>query len=177
MEDSKEKLKEEIRKMVRDVVKETMKEVMEERKLSFRVEIPREELEYAEPTASILRDISYILRESIRKSIRERGEIAVEEMILNLPELKAVQIIKSLGNEDRIKILKLVYSSPRSFTELKEKLGLESSSLTYNLKYLINTGLIRHNLRTASYEITQRGITLLKILALIYETLGGEAYE
>jgi hypothetical protein len=42
---------------------------------------------------------------------------------------------------------------------------------------LINTGLIRHNLRTASYEITQRGITLLKILALIYEALGGEAYE
>ena len=173
MEDYKKKLKEEIKEMV----KEVLREIMEEKKLSLRVEIPREELEYAEPTTSILKDITNILRESIRRSIRERGEIAVEEMILNLPELKAVQIVKSLANEDRIKILKLVYTSPKSFTELKDKLGLESSSLSYNLKYLINTGLIRHNLRTASYEITQRGVTLLKILALIYEALGGEAYE
>jgi Predicted transcriptional regulator len=173
MEDFEKKLKEEIRRMI----KEVLKEVMEEKKISLRVEIPREELEYAEPTSAILRDIAYILRESIRRSIRERGEIAVEEIILDLPESKAVQIIKSLANEDRIKILKLVYSNPKSFTELKDKLGLESSSLSYNLKYLINTGLIRHNLRTSSYEITQRGITLLKILALIYEALGGEAYE
>jgi len=80
MEDFEKKLKEEIRRMI----KEVLKEVMEEKKISLRVEIPREELEYAEPTSAILRDIAYILRESIRRSIRERGEIAVEEIILDL---------------------------------------------------------------------------------------------
>ncbi len=169
---------EEIKKIVRDAVNEVVREVMKDlRGVGFEIRLSKEELEEAEPTSAVLRDIAEVIKESIRKGLRERGEVAIDQMIAKMPEDKAELIIKSLANEDRIKILKLLYFKSRSFSELKDELKLESSSLAYNLRQLLSTGLIFHDESISKYKISNRGRTLLRILALIYETLGGEVNE
>jgi len=178
--------KEEIRKEVEEVVKQmitpiierTMREVERQlRSVSLRIDLSKEELEEMEPSNIILREIATVLKESIRKGLRERGEAQIDELILKLPENKASMIMKSLANEDRIKLLKILYKNPMSFSELKETLKLESSSMSYNLRQLLSTGLITHDETEMRYKISSRGRMLLRLLALINETLGGEVYE
>lgn len=173
-----EELRREIEKIVRETVKASLDEALRNlRSAGIRIEIPREDLEEAEPSSAVLRDIASVIRESIKKSLRERGEAAIDQIISEMSDSKASTIMKSLANEDRIRILKLLYFNPRNFSELKEELKLESSSLAYNLKQLLSTGLIVYDEISSQYRISRRGRTLLRILALIYETLGGELNE
>lgn len=174
----KEELKKAIKEMLDPILHETLKELEKQMKtISLRINLSKEDLEMVEPTNIVLRDIANILKESIRKGLREKGEEMIDELILNLPESKASMIMKSLANEDRIKLLKILYKNPMSFSELKETLNLESSSLSYNLRQLLSTGLIVHDETVMKYRISSRGKMLLRLLALIHETLGGEVYE
>jgi len=178
----KDMIKDEVRKAIKEmldpIIRETLKEIERQVKtISLRINLSKEDLDMAEPTSIVLRDIANIIKESIRKGLREKGEEMIDEMILNLSELKAGMIMKSLANEDRIKLLKILYKNPMSFSELKEKLNLESSSLSYNLRQLLSTGLIVHDETVMKYKISSRGKMLLRLLALIHETLGGEIHE
>jgi len=115
------------------------------------------------PEIKILKE----LLENVELSKKEKAEAIIENMIINLDENKAIQITKALASENRIKILKLIYINPRKFTELKEQLNLPSSSMVNNLNQLINAKLVKHNIKTNQYEITQFGITVLRVLALL----------
>jgi len=186
LEEEIKKIKEEILKEVKasimkdikESLKEVIRETISERKVyDVRVDLTSEDIEEMSPFSLLARDIASVIRESIKKGLRERGEEAIEELIKKLPEDKATHIIKSLANEDRIKILKLLYNEMKSFSQLKEELKLESSSLSHNLKQLLSAGLISYSGTYGKYRISSRGKLLLRLLALIYEGLGGEIYE
>lgn len=156
---------------------EILNELNRARGFDIRISLNKEDLEEAEPSTVAIRDIVSILKESVKRSLKERGEAAIGELIAKMPEDKASLIVKSLANEDRIRILKLLYSKPASFSQLRESLKLESSSLAYNLRQLLSIGLIYHDEVLSEYKISSRGRTLLRLLALIYESIGGEIHE
>ncbi|HLI46887.1 MAG TPA: winged helix-turn-helix domain-containing protein [Geobacterales bacterium] len=177
-EELKKEIEETVRQMIAPIIEKTMREVEKQlRSVSLRIDLSKEELEEMEPSSIVLRDIANVLKESIKRGLRERGEAQIDELILKMPENKASSIMKSLANEDRIKLLKILYKNPMSFSELKESLNLESSSMSYNLRQLLSAGLITHDETEMRYKISNRGKMLLRLLALINETLGGEVYE
>ncbi len=69
------------------------------------------------------------------------------------------EMFDALSHPTRIRILRLVYSKPRSFAELKHELGLESSGhLQHHLSKLV--GLVEDN---GHYVLTSLGIAALKL--------------
>ncbi len=173
-----EKLKrevEELKRIIRMSISRKVEERLRENGIYIRV--GREVLEEAEPETVVSRDLLRFIRDSIRRSLRERGEMAIEEMISNLPEEEAAMVVKSIASPDRIRIMKLLYAGPKSFSDLKRGAGLESSSLSHHLKVLSRVGLIRAHLRTGGYALTSRGRFLLRLLAFMYEAVGGGAVE
>jgi len=141
------------------------------------IRVSRDVLEEAAPETVVSRDLLRFIRDSIRRSLRERGEMAIEEMILGLPEEEAAKIVKSIASSERIRILKLLYTSPKNFSDLKRSTGLESSSLSHHLKVLTRVGLVRTHLRSGGYALTSRGRFLLRLLAFMYEAVGGVEVE
>jgi DNA-binding HxlR family transcriptional regulator len=91
-----------------------------------------------------------------------------EESSWGIKELE--QIFHSLGNEHRLEILKELdrHSKPRSFTELKTKLDLNSRTLSFHLRVLIDAKLINRRLEEnesghyAMYALTDKGQQVLE---------------
>jgi predicted transcriptional regulator len=82
-------------------------------------------------------------------------------------------LLKSLANNDRLRMVKMLYSGNRSFSDFKTSTGLEAASVNNHLKTLLNMGLVAHS-DEGGYEMTKRGRILVRTLALISEALGGE---
>ncbi len=171
-----EDLRQELRKMKEELqrMKEEIHGPTEE---IVRVNVPRIIEEAVEPSRIIFQDLTRRIQEGIKKSIAETGEEAVTKLVGDLPEPRAEQIVKSLANVDRIKILKQLYRNPSGFGELKDFTKLEPSSLNHNLKMLLNVRLIRQSESRGVYVITGRGRFLLRLLALMDQALGGKEIE
>ncbi|WP_461866770.1 ArsR/SmtB family transcription factor [Thermococcus sp.] len=110
--------------------------------------------------------------DEVMLSIKMRLRKKLEAGSLELDEVKASQILKSLANPDRIKILKMLGNKPMTFKEIKEALGVESPTVSHHLKLLKRTGMIRSG---EGYEITENGRLLLRLLEII--TALGEVEE
>lgn len=175
-----EEIKKELKKLRKSLKEELRRELRKALLASDRrilLDISRDVFEEAQPITIISRDLVKMIRESIRRSLREKGEIAISELIESLPEERAAEIVKSLANPDRIKILKLLYNEPRTFTRLKELTKLESSSLSHHLKLLLRVGLLTHKNLESGYALTSRGRFLIRLLAFMHEALGGEEID
>ena len=112
----------------------------------------------------------------MKASLVERGESAVDDLVGRMPEDTAADLLKSLANTERLKIVKLLYMSDRTFSDLKNATGLEGASVSHHLKSLLGMGLIAHG-DEGGYQLTKRGRLLVWTLALMNEALGGEKVD
>jgi DNA-binding transcriptional ArsR family regulator len=140
---------------------------------SIRVDINRDDVAQTEPSFVVVKDLVRQIRDDVKSSLATRGELAVDELVDKMPETTAADLLKSLANTDRLKMIKMLYSAKKTFSDFKTTTGLEAASVNNHLKSLLNMGLIGHS-DEGGYEITKRGRMLTRTLALMSEALGGE---
>lgn len=148
----------------------------EDRERSIRIRIGEEDLE---PGVEIATNLAKMIRDSIRRSFAQLGEDTLSDIIDEMPEDMASEAMKNVSIPDRVKILKLLYYGPRSYGEIASSFpeGKAKSSLQYHLQQLRNVNLIRRNEVSGDYEITSRGRSLLRLMAIFYGALRGGDLE
>lgn len=121
-----------------------------------------------------------VIRESISKSLAQIGEDTLGSIIDEMSEDMASTAMRSVSIPDRIKILKILYYGPKSYGEIAREFPQDyaKSSLQHHLQKLRNVKLIEKNDFSGEYELTNRGRTLLRLMAIFYSALrGGELEE
>ncbi|MEC2159072.1 ArsR/SmtB family transcription factor [Virgibacillus halodenitrificans] len=72
----------------------------------------------------------------------------LEEQLIH----EVTQTFKALSDPTRIKILHLLFSGEQSVTEIAEKLHMNQSTISHQLKYLKQLSLVKHRrLKTRYY--------------------------
>ena len=171
--DLREELREEIRSLKDEVRRQVSKAIENSGSGSIRVDLHKDDVAQAEPSFVVVKDLVRQIREDVKSSLATRGEIAVDELVDNMPETTAADLLKSLANTDRLKMVKMLYSTRKTFSDFKTVTGLEAASVNNHLKSLLNMGLVSHS-DEGGYELTKRGRMLTRTLALMSEALGGE---
>ena len=161
--------KSEIRREIADALRGSARE-------SIRVDVAPNEVAATEPANVVARDLVKLIRENVRSSLVERGEQAVDELVERMPEDKASDLLKSLANNERIKIAKMLYISKMTFSDIGAKSDLKNPSVVYHINSLKKMGLVT-NSDQGGYELTRRGRLLVRTLALMNEALGGEKID
>jgi len=72
-----------------------------------------------------------------------------------------LKIIKSMGNENRLKILSVLLIGEKTFEQLKNETSLQKTALSNHLTKLINNGLIEKP-EHGKYKITTDGNLFLR---------------
>lgn len=166
-------LKNEMRRISKALVSETLESIGNS---SIKVELHKDDVAQTEPSFVVVKDLVRQIRDDVKSSLATRGELAVDELIEKMPETTAADLLKSLANTDRLKMVKTLYTTRRSFSDFKTLTGLEAASVNNHLKSLLNMGLIMHS-DDGGYELTKRGRMLIRTLALMSEALGGESID
>lgn len=87
----------------------------------------------------------------------------------------AVGIFKSLASPSRVAILKNLEKHPMNYSELMRVTGIEkrtgSGKFAHHLRILLSSGLVRVNEESKLYELTPKGIRVIKILSEIRSSL------
>lgn len=169
-------LRDEIRQEVKDALRETRESSGDFGGGSIKVDIGQGELRDAEPSSVVAKDLVRLIRDNVRSSLVEKGERAVDDLVSGMPEGTAADVLKSLANIERIRIVKMLYSSDRTFSEMKASTNLEAASVSHHLKSLLRMGLVAHA-DEGGYQLTKRGRLLVRTLALMNEALGGESVD
>jgi ArsR family transcriptional regulator, zinc-responsive transcriptional repressor len=177
LEDELKEFRIEIRKLKEDIRSEVKKAVNTANdRGSIRVDIDRDELSQTEPSTVVVKDLVKMIRDGVRTSLAEKGERAVDQLVEDMLADSAAELLKSLANPERLKIVKLLYSSNKTFSDLKIATSLEAPSVNHHLKSLLRMGLVAHG-DEGGYVLTRRGRILVRTLALMNEALGGEAVD
>ena len=169
-------LRDELRAEVRKAVREVRDTNPTSNESAIRVNIAGGELSDSEPSSVVAKDLVRLIRDNVRSSLVERGERAVDDLVSGMPEATAAEVLKSLANVERLRIVKLLYSADRTFSEMKASTSLEAASVSHHLKSLLKMGLVAH-VDERGYELTKRGRMLVRTLALMNEALGGETVD
>lgn len=79
---------------------------------------------------------------------------------------KAIQpILDALSNPTRLAMLESLCNTPKQYNELARQIGFYSSKdagkFVYHLKRLLSAKLIKPNIETKKYEITEKGIKII----------------
>ena len=176
IEDVRKELREEIRSLKDEIRRQVSQALDKPGAGSIRVDLNKDDVAQSEPSFVVVKDLVRQIRENVKSSLAAKGEIAVDELVDNMPETTAADLLKSLANTDRLKMVKMLYSSKKTFSDFKTTTGLEAASVNNHLKSLLNTGLISHG-DEGGYELTNRGRILVRTLALMSEALGGEQID
>jgi len=174
-EDLRKELREEIRTL-KDGLRQVSQAIEESGVSQIRVDLRKDDVAQTEPSYVVVKDLVRQIREDVKSSLATRGEVAVDQLVDRMPEATAADLLKSLANTDRLKMVKLLYSSRRTFSDFKASTGLEAASVNNHLKSLLNMGLVSHS-DEGGYELTKRGRMLVRTLALMNEALGGEQVD
>jgi len=172
-DDIREELREEIRSLKDELRKQLSQALENTGSSSIRVDLNKDAVSQTEPSFVVVKDLVRQIREDVKSSLATRGELAVDELIDKMPETTAADLLKSLANTDRLKMVKMLYTSKRTFSDFKTTTGLEAASVNNHLKSLLNMGLITHG-DEGGYELTKRGRMLIRTLALMSQALEGE---
>jgi DNA-binding transcriptional ArsR family regulator len=172
-DDIREELRDEIRSLKEEIRRQVSQAIESSGSGSIRVDLHRDDVAQTEPSFVVVKDLVRQIREDVKSSLAARGEVAVDELVDSMPETTAADLLKSLANTDRLKMVKMLYSSRRTFSDFKTATGLEAASVNNHLKSLLNMGLVSHS-DEGGYELTKRGRLLVRTLALMSEALGGE---
>jgi len=173
IEEMREELREEIRSLKDEIRRQVSQALESSGASSIRVDLHKDDVAQSEPTFVVVKDLVRQIREDVKSSLATRGEVAIEELVQGMPETTAADLLKSLSNTDRLKMVKMLYSSRKTFSDFKAATGLEAASVNNHLKSLLNMGLVSHS-DEGGYELTKRGRLLVRTLALMSEALGGE---
>jgi DNA-binding transcriptional ArsR family regulator len=176
LDEVKAELRDEIRSLRDDIRREVLSAIRGAGGESIKVELGRNDVEQTEPSSVVAKDLVKLIRENVRSSLVERGERAVDDLVGGMPEDSAADLLKSLANTERLKIVKLLYMSDRTFSDLKSATALEGASVSHHLKSLLGMGLVSHG-DEGGYQLTKRGRLLVRTLALMNEALGGEKVD
>jgi DNA-binding transcriptional ArsR family regulator len=171
-----EQLRDEIRSLKDEIRKQVSRAIEQSAGGSIRVDLQKDDVASAEPSFVVVKDLVRQIREDVRSSLATRGELAVDELVDKMPETTGADLLKSLANTDRLKMVKMLYSSKKTFSEFKTATGLEAASVNNHLKSLLNMGLVSHS-DEGGYELTKRGRMLVRTLALMSEALGGQSVD
>ena len=171
-----EELREEIRSLKDEIRRQVSQAVESSTAGSIRVDLHKDDVAQTEPSFVVVKDLVRQIRDDVKSSLATRGEIAVDELVEKMPETTAADLLKSLANNDRLKMVKMLYSAKRTFSDFKTATGLEAASVNNHLKSLLNMGLVSHS-DEGGYELTRRGRMLTRTLALMSEALGGESLD
>jgi DNA-binding transcriptional ArsR family regulator len=176
LEDMRNELREEMRSLKEEIRRQVANAMDRTGGGSIRVDLQSDDIAQSEPSSLVVKDLVRMIKEDVRSSLAERGEMAVDELVEGLAEAKAADLLKSLANTERLKIVKTLYASRRTFSDFKNTTGLEAASVNHHLKSLLRMGLISHS-DEGGYELTKRGRVLVRTLALMNEALGGEQVD
>jgi DNA-binding transcriptional ArsR family regulator len=176
LQESLEQFREDMRRMKDDIRREVQRAMSTSERGSIRVDIDKDELSQIEPSTVVVKDLVKMIREGVRTSLAEKGERAVDQLVDDMPADSAAELLKSLANTERLKIVKMLYSSNKTFSDLKTETSLEAPSVNHHLKSLLRMGLVAHG-DEGGYILTKRGRALVRTLALMNEALGGETVD
>jgi len=176
IDDIRAELRDELKSLREDIRREVQRAVHGSGSESIRVDLGSSDVEQTEPGSVVAKDLVKLIRENVKASLVQRGESAVDDLVGRMPEDTAADLLKSLANTERLKIVKLLYMSDRTFSDLKAATGLEGASVSHHLKSLLGMGLISHG-DEGGYQLTKRGRVLVRTLALMNEALGGEKVD
>src|SRR6059036_3640954 len=163
--------REEIRSLKDEIRRQVSKALENSGPSSIRVDLQKDDVAQAEPSFVVVKDLVRQIREDVKSSLATRGEIAVDELVDGMPETTAADLLKSLANTDRLKMVKMLYSTRKTFSDFKTATGLEAASVNNHLKSLLNMGLVSHS-DEGGYELTKRGRILTRTLALMSKRSG-----
>jgi len=173
VKDIRKELREEFRSLKAEIRRQVSQALDKPGNGSIRVDLNKDDMAQTEPSFVVVKDLVKQIRENVKSSLATRGEIAVDELVDSMPETTAADLLKSLANTDRLKMVKVLYTSKKTFSDFKTVTGLEAASVNNHLKSLLNMGLVSHS-DEGGYELTTRGRILTRTLALMSEALGGE---
>jgi DNA-binding transcriptional ArsR family regulator len=176
LDDIKDELRDEIRSLRSEIRQEVERAVRGASRESIRVDLGKDDVDQTEPSSVVAKDLVKLIRQNVRSSLVERGELAVDDLVGGMPEDSAADLLKSLANTERLKIVKLLYLSDKTFSDLKSATSLEGASVSHHLKSLLGMGLVSHG-DEGGYQLTKRGRLLVRTLALMNEALGGEKVD
>jgi len=168
-----DELREEIRSLKDEIRHQVSQALNSSGTGSIRVDLNKDDVAQSEPSFVVVKDL---VRQNVKSSLATRGEIAVDELVDSMPETTAADLLKSLANTDRLRMVKMLYSTKKTFSDFKTATGLEAASVNNHLKSLLNMGLVSHS-DEGGYELTKRGRILTRTLALMSEALGGEQID
>jgi ArsR family transcriptional regulator len=91
----------------------------------------------------------------------------------NMDERKIADIFKSLSDENRIRILKLLCSGEKCACKLLEELNISQPTLSHHMKILCDAGIVsgRREGKWIHYSICCEGVR--KVRAMMKELLSG----
>lgn len=91
-----------------------------------------------------------------------------------MEEQKAAALFKALGDENRIRILKLLRSGEKCACKLLEELNISQPTLSHHMKILCDTGIVsgRRDGKWTHYSICCEGIC--RVRGLMKELLSTE---
>ena len=83
-----------------------------------------------------------------------------------MTERNMVAIFKALGDENRIRILKLLHSGEKCACKLLEELNISQSTLSHHMKILCDAGIVtgRKEGKWMHYSICCEGVCSLRTL-------------
>jgi DNA-binding transcriptional ArsR family regulator len=76
-----------------------------------------------------------------------------------------------LSNAIRLKIMALLYTSARSFTEIGKELDMQKGHLQFHMRKLTEAGYVKVDPRTHLYSIEERGFLLIEGLGRLFARL------
>jgi len=76
-----------------------------------------------------------------------------------------------LSNAIRLKIMALLYTSARSFTEIGKELDMQKGHLQFHMRKLTEAGYVKADPRTHLYSIEERGFLLIEGLGRLFARL------
>jgi DNA-binding HxlR family transcriptional regulator len=102
-------------------------------------------------------------------SSTQEGFLLGTEKSSNEFDLREAELFEALGHPTRIGILQMLNENPLGFSELKRKIGIDSSGhLTFHLSKLV--GLVKTN-PEGKYCLTDSGREALRVTIIAGETL------
>jgi len=84
---------------------------------------------------------------------------------------KLEAMLSPLSNAVRLKILALLYTSSRSFTEILSELHMQKGHLQFHLRKLVDSGYVSVDRRTHLYSLGEKGLLAVDGLGQIFSRL------
>ncbi len=80
-------------------------------------------------------------------------------------------MLSPLSNAVRLKILALLYTSSRSFTEIMSELQMQKGHLHFHLRKLVDSGYVNVDRRTHLYSLGEKGLMAVDGLGQLFSRL------